>query len=205
MQWVYILRCEKKVIYVGETKNLYSRLFQHTNGGCSTTKRYRAIELIGLYKVTSNYNFLKYVKEIYDEDVELDDKIENLREYLFDMDNYNLCRERSLVVENYITEKVMDSSIYKDMFKVFGGKYTKEKVDKNRIFESDVYDRPKCLCGLPCEMRKTVEGKRVRMIYTCCVKNIWDKMRRDIVTINMAHPCRFYKEYLDDIELRVLL
>ena len=78
MQWVYILRCEKKVIYVGETKNLYSRMFQHTSGGCSTTKKYRPLELIGLYKVTSNYNFLKYIKEIYNDDIELDDKIENV-------------------------------------------------------------------------------------------------------------------------------
>jgi len=209
MHWVYILRCEGKVIYVGETKNLYSRLFQHINGGCSTTKKNTPLELIALYKVTANYNFLKYIKEIYNENIILDDKIENLREYLFSMDNYALCRERSMFVENYMTEKVMDVSNYKDKYKVFGGKYTKDGVKNNgRIFDEDIYDRPLCFCGLPCEIRKTASAtgrKRVTIIYTCCVKNIWEKMRADVSLIRMPSPCRFYKEYLDDIELRVLL
>jgi hypothetical protein len=209
MHWVYILRCEGKVIYIGETKNLFSRLFQHINGGCSTTKKYPPLELIGLYKVTSNYNFLKYIKEVYNENIILDDKIENLREYLFSMDNYCLCRERSMFVENYMTEKVMDVSRYNEKYKVFGGKYIKDEVkNKGRIFEEDIYDRPLCFCGLPCEIRKTSCGigrTKVTIIYTCCVKNIWDKMRVDVGLVYMASPCRYYKEYLDDIELRVLL
>ena len=93
------------------------------------------------------------------------------------MDNYALCRERSMFVENYMTEKVMDVSNYKDKYKVFGGKYTKDGVKNNgRIFEEDIYDRPLCFCGLPCEIRKTASAtgrKRVTIIYTCCVKNMY--------------------------------
>jgi len=122
MLWIYILRCEGNIIYVGETKNLYSRMYQHINGGCATTKKYKALELLGLYKVTVNYNFLMYIREIYNYMVVLDKKIENMREYLFNMDNYSLCRDHSLCVENFITEKMMDDSVFSDSHKVYGGR-----------------------------------------------------------------------------------
>jgi predicted GIY-YIG superfamily endonuclease len=31
MHWIYVLECENNIIYVGETKKLYSRLYQHMN------------------------------------------------------------------------------------------------------------------------------------------------------------------------------
>lgn len=207
MLWIYILRCEGNIIYVGETKNLYSRMYQHINGGCATTKKYKALELLGLYKVTVNYNFLMYIREIYNYMVVLNEKIENMREYLFNMDNYSLCRDHSLCVENFITEKMMDDSVFSDSHKVYGGRYTKDEIKSSnkRIFDDVVYDRPMCLCGIPVEIKKIVNGKKVKIICICSMKNVWDKMRDDVKELKIAKPCNYYKEYLDDIELRVLL
>lgn len=206
MQWIYILRCEGNIIYVGETKNLYSRLYQHINGGCTTTKKHKVLELLGLYKVTVNYNFLMYIREIYNYRVVLEKKIENMREYLFNMDNYSLCRDHSLCVENFVTEKMMDDSEFSDSHTVYGGMYTKDVMrNQKRIFDDVIYDRPMCPCGIPVEIKKIVNGKKVKILCICSMKNVWDKMRDDIKDIKMAKPCNYYKEFLDDIELRVLL
>jgi len=207
MIWIYVLLCEENVLYVGETKNLYSRMVQHWKGGCMNTRRYKPIMLIGLYKMTQNYNFLKYIREIYEDEISKEDKIDNLREYLFNMDNYSLNKDESLYVENYITEKVMKGSIYKEpQYKTYGGKYTVDERKKlPKLFEDDIYERPICFCGLPCEVRKVVTGKKVKINYTCCIKNVWDSMRTDFKVFKLADGCRYYKEYLDDIELRVLL
>ena len=207
MQWIYILLCEGNVLYVGETKNLYARMLQHWKGGCVNTRIYKPIRLMALYKVTQNYNFLKYVREIYEDDVNKEDKMDKLREYLFNMDNYSLNKDQSLYVENYITEKVMDESSYKERrYITYGGKYTiNERKRLPRLFQGEIYERPMCFCGLPCEVRKVVTGKKVKINYTCCVKNVWDSMRREFKVFKLADSCIYYKEYLDDIELRVLL
>ena len=39
MHWIYILRCNDNVIYIGETTRLYKRLMEHKNGEGSDTTR----------------------------------------------------------------------------------------------------------------------------------------------------------------------
>ena len=52
MHWIYILRCDNNVIYVGETKRLYRRLIEHNNGeGGDTTSDFKPYKLLGLYKL----------------------------------------------------------------------------------------------------------------------------------------------------------
>ena len=65
MHWVYIINCENNIIYVGETKNLYSRLHQHTNNkGSKHTIENKPQSLSGLYKVQGHYRLLLYNREI---------------------------------------------------------------------------------------------------------------------------------------------
>ena len=201
MQWVYIIKCEKGIIYVGETKNLMRRLTQHKNGGCTRTLENKAIELIGLYKVNVNYNFLKYIEEL-NEGVDLI----KMREYLFNMGNYSLNRDFSLYVENYFAEYMIklenDGKLGES--RIYGGKYTKyERNERNMIFNEEKYKRPICLCGLPCEVNKSNLSKKAKINFTCCMRNVWKEMREEFNVIDLGKGCNYYREFLDDIETRV--
>jgi putative endonuclease len=47
MSWVYMLRCSDGSYYVGSTRNLEARVFQHQTGaGAEYTKRRLPIELV---------------------------------------------------------------------------------------------------------------------------------------------------------------
>ena len=52
MHWIYILRCDNNIIYVGETTRLYRRLIEHKNGkGSDTTHEFKPYKLMGIYKL----------------------------------------------------------------------------------------------------------------------------------------------------------
>ena len=46
MFYVYILKLKNGTIYIGYTKDLKKRIFDHQNGGSKYTKYFRPIELI---------------------------------------------------------------------------------------------------------------------------------------------------------------
>jgi len=200
MYWVYVLRCENKTIYVGETKNLVRRMYQHREGGCGVTKENKMLELIGLYKVVPNYYFVKYVDRMMSDSDDVDNRHDDMREMLFSMDKYNLNRDYSLYVENYITELCMDIKE-----NVFGGKYlnNNRKENYSREFGKEWHRRPLCGCGLPCEVRKYYNGKKIKLNYTCCLRNAWVSDIFKDTDIRIKSCCNFYQEYLEDIEIRV--
>lgn len=47
MYYVYILRMNNEQIYTGSTKDLRSRLSEHTRGNVITTSKYLPVKLIG--------------------------------------------------------------------------------------------------------------------------------------------------------------
>lgn len=200
MYWVYVLRCENKTIYVGETKNLVRRMYQHREGGCGVTKENKMLELIGLYKVAPNYYFVKYVDRMMSDSDDVDNRHDDMREMLFSMDKYNLNRDYSLYVENYITELCMDIKE-----NVFGGKYlnNNRKENYSREFGKEWHRRPLCGCGLPCEVRKYYNGKKIKLNYTCCLRNACVSDIFKDTDISIKSCCNFYQEYLEDIEIRV--
>jgi putative endonuclease len=54
MAYVYILRCRDGSYYVGSTRDLESRLYQHRTGiGAEYTKRRRPVELAFAYELES--------------------------------------------------------------------------------------------------------------------------------------------------------
>ena len=61
MRWVYILRCEDDYYYVGETKRLYRRFWEHQEGiGGSNTSNYIPEEIVAIYKVDTICKFIDY-------------------------------------------------------------------------------------------------------------------------------------------------
>ena len=61
MRWVYILKCQDDYYYVGETKRLYTRFWEHDEGkGCLNTSIYIPEEIVSIYKVSTLGKFFEY-------------------------------------------------------------------------------------------------------------------------------------------------
>jgi hypothetical protein len=88
---------------------------------------------------------------------------------------------------------------------VFGGKYlnNNRKENYSREFGKEWHRRPLCGCGLPCEVRKYYNGKKIKLNYTCCLRNAWVSDIFKDTDIRIKSCCNFYQEYLEDIEIRV--
>jgi putative endonuclease len=211
MRWIYILGCSNDIIYVGETKNIKKRLNDHIKGkGAYNTQQNKPEELMGLYKVNNNINILNYMKEIKKKDFSLNEKIkEKLKELLKNMEYYVETKEDALKIENYITERIIIGCSEYDYSKIRGGKYTKKDqyIVKPTEYLTEEYtellkSRPYCNCGIPCEIRKWVNGNKIKLYYICSLKNIWDDLIHGLNIIKRK-PCNYYEEYLDDIYYRI--
>ena len=58
--WVYLLKCEGKRYYVGETTRLYTRIREHCNGdkySCIQCSIYPPKYLFGVYNVEKNEKY----------------------------------------------------------------------------------------------------------------------------------------------------
>ena len=198
MYWIYVLKCENEFYYVGMTQHLYKRLAKHASGDASkNTNENKVIEIIGLYRGNVNYKFNKYLKEFISYVPLREDKLYSILQN-FDYDT-NMCKEDIEKVENYITEHMHVSSIYNN---VRGGKYLKgEKCD---VIHTDIYNsRPMCNCKLPAEIQKRTVSGKVKFYFVCPLNNVWNNMRNEFKLIPIGKKCCFFKEYLDDIEVRI--
>jgi len=198
---VYVIECEDKNIYIGETKRLYRRFNEHlTIYGSVNTTRHSPEKLVGLYKVKDNYSFLKYREQI-----------NKKKEYnKFTIEDWGNDDENgNLDVENHMTELYFylrnntnnSSFIYNDgeWKKIKGGKYTKE-LSINPILKlnvDDINDRPCCHCKYPCEVKISKDKKYI--YYVCSLKNIWEDFSGSITTY---YPCDFYKIYTEDAYIK---
>ena len=53
MHWIYILKCQDDYYYVGETKRLYRRFWEHNEGrGGLNTSIYIPEGIVAIYKVS---------------------------------------------------------------------------------------------------------------------------------------------------------
>ena len=200
MHWIYVLECENNIIYVGETKKLYSRLYQHMNKrGSKHTSENVPKSLIGLYKVHTNYNYLNYCREIIDDDVLNKKNVQNCLEH-FNMIEWNN-KDWARKIEDFITEKLLISNE-----NVYGGKYVNlNKMELERQHsDTELSKTPLCNCKLPAEIRLVKNNKYYKLYFTCSLKNVWPNMRNELKCINIQSPCNFYKELLDDLEHRMI-
>lgn len=181
MHWIYILECEDNTYYIGETKTLNKRIYQHKTGkGGKNTRKYGVKKLLAAYKLHTFCKFIWYHDHL--NDVESNKTLYNNRIlYNFDDDDasYN-----NLSVENVITEMMMNK--YEN---VIGGKYTRENVkykdNRKEIADLLCY----CFCGLPCNISI---NSSMRIIFTCCKLNL-----------PLEKKCDFFIEYNRDIKWRI--
>lgn len=171
--WIYIIRCENKTYYVGETTRLYTRLNEHhTSCGSVTTSNNKPVDLQCIYKI---YDLYKYIQLINGSNGP----------------NVNQ-KQMALAVENFVTEMliVYFKSVYN--FKhtdVKGGKYNKydETYQEVKQLTSAHFGLPMCHCKLPCDVH--VDYNNV-IRFRCAKSNMWD----DTYCSNIE-PCSFRKVY----------
>ena len=201
VHWVYVLECEDRNIYVGETTRLYTRFSEHISGrGSVNTSYYKPKKIIGIYKVNENHSFLKYRNGI----------IKKNEYNRFLLEDWDICIGDNLLVENHFTEiykhlrknisEEDDSFMYDDgdYNKVRGGKYTKDIGYTEFIDNGYILDRPCCYCKYPCEVKLSKDKSKI--YFVCSIKNIWEGF--DTKGLSIEIPCTFYKLYDEDMYIK---
>lgn len=207
MRWVYILKCENDYFYVGETKRLYRRFWEHEGGnGSVNTYVNKPEEIVAIYKVNVVSNFIEYNNYVNDY---LNQVIgykyikgfilNRLKEWENNSDEKNgYYKNDNLLAETNITECLMMNN-KNNWTQIRGGKYT--RFDANYKYPDNVCmkDLPLCDCGLPCDIKKNKEKNF--LYFRCAKKNMWIKLKEyfDI----FEEPCSFYMEYTKDKQIRL--
>ena len=214
MYWIYILKNFKKTYYVGETKRLFSRFWEHDKGECLNTDCFGCDQIVAIYKLNNMATFFDYNNKIIDMNND-----ENLKQYYssgFNNPKYVLNNWEEMQVdgniyshetENFIAECMMigkgnDGEYIHDFKDIRGGKYT--RFDCKYKFPDNYYipyikELPLCHCGLPCDVRKKDENDY--LFFRCPKKNFWSKCKEyfDITD----EPCSFFKKYTLDKNLKL--
>ena len=197
MRWIYILRCENDVYYVGQTERLYRRFWEHTEGrGGLNTSIHTPECIVALYKVDTLCSFFEYNMNVVD-------TINHKQDYMFCMlKNFNesdiSIEYDKLNAENDIAECLMTHN-GKKWNNIRGGKYVRFDIDYTFPVNEYVKHMPLCKCGLPCDVKKN-EDKNF-LFFRCAKKNMWDDFREQFEI--EEEPCNFYMEYVVDIEYRL--
>jgi hypothetical protein len=183
MHWIYILRCDNNIIYVGETTRLYKRLIEHKNGeGSDTTSEFKPYKLMGIYKL---------IKDGLTFDCPIN---KDMYEQGFIDEN----KPWGLELENQITLMYMKAMNTK-WDNVYGGKYHIGYRPENNPSNNITLFRPYCKCKLPADINIYNNKKYWR----CCKKNCWDGLNEFLenkLEYPLLEPCNFYKEYKEKEE-----
>mgnify|MGYP003970233777 FL=1 len=185
--WVYLLKCEDKRYYVGETTRLYRRIREHCNGdkhSCIQCSIYPPTNLFGVYSVENNEKY-----QIYSNTLICDKKV-NVND--IDVNSYDKKIE-ALDLENDITKMKMHQMNSK-WYRVRGGNYCSEYLNNNPSIDYK-YTRPFCKCihNVPAELN--IYGDKM---YFRCVKKSMDWIDMSNYDFNVPvcdfEPCDFYLE-----------
>lgn len=212
MHWIYILKCEDNIYYVGQTKRLYRRFWEHQYGkGGTNTSIYKPQEVVAIYEVSNIIKFIHYNERIIN--INNDENLKwsyntgfNNPKYVLKhwdhVDSIGIEKDdkqnASYTCENNIVECMMIHN--KDNWQnIKGGKYV--RFDCQYKFPNNEYIKeiPLCNCGLPCDIKK--HENKESLFFRCAKKNMWDGLKDNFEIED--EPCTFYREYLTDIELRI--
>jgi len=189
MYWIYILKCENEHYYVGQTKRLYRRFWEHFGcegkGGINTST-YKPIDIIAVYKLNTLGKFFEYNK--------------NYNKWIlikFDEDTMNY-DHLNIEIETNIAERLMLHN-KEQWSKIRGGKYVRFDCNYTFPINDILLDLPICNCGLPCDIKKNNEKNY--LYFRCAKKNIWEKFKQDFDI--QEEPCNFYQEYNKDLNFKL--
>ena len=166
MRWIYILKCGDDYYYVGETKRLYKRFWEHQTGiGGINTSTYIPEGIVAIYNVSTLGKFIEYNNIVMNKICNIYfNRSNTLLEgfnYPDEDDDYD-----NLFAENNITECLMLNN--KDNWKkIRGGKYTRFDIEYTLPINDYIKNLPLCNCGLPCDIKKNDEHN---FLYFRCAK-----------------------------------
>ena len=200
MHWIYILKCQDDYYYVGETKRLYRRFWEHNEGrGGLNTSIYIPEGIVAIYKVSILGKFLEYNNRVmnnicniyFNRNNKLLEEFNNLDEE--DDDEYE-----HLFIENNITECLILNN-KGNWKKIRGGKYTRFDVEYALPINEYIKNLPLCHCGLPCDIKKNEEHNY--LYFRCAKKNMWSDMKEEFDI--QDEPCKYFMKYTKDIEYKI--
>ena len=196
MRWVYILKCCDDYYYVGETKRLYRRFWEHQEGiGGINTSTYIPEGIVAIYKVSTLGKFFEYNNIVMNKicNIYFNRGDTLLEEFNNTDDEYD-----NLFAENNITECLMLNN--KDNWKkIRGGKYTRFDIEYTLPINDYIKNLPLCNCGLPCDIKKNDEHNF--LYFRCAKKNMWSDMKEEFDI--QDEPCKYYMKYIKDIEYKI--
>ena len=214
--WIYILECEDKYIYVGETSRLYRRFNEHLKSrGGSNTIKHKPKKLLGLYKANENTSFMDYRTAI---------KSGEYNKFILDDWKNDGCKPN--LIEDHITERLFyerrNNNEYgtgNEWYRVRGGKYTRETLDsivagykyasekEGRIYYAgnpvlsipvdSIVDRPLCKCNSPSEVK--LSNDKSKIYFVCSLKNVWGDFFEGL---QIGRPCDFWQLYTEDVSVK---
>ena len=194
MYWVYILKCQHEIFYVGQTSRLFRRFWEHERGdGGVNTEIYKPIEVVALYKVNVLGNFFKYNR--YMHDGPNDTFFYKYFNALKLLNNHtDGCEYDKLRIENNIAECMM---IHLDNWeKIRGGRYIRFDIKYRRPINKYLENLPVCNCKLPCDIK--YNAAKQFLYFRCPKKNIWE----NVPMSSEVKPCTFFQEYTLDKKYR---
>ena len=187
MHWIYILKGGYGIKhYVGETKRLYTRFWEHDRGECANTCDEK-MKIVAIYKKDNMGKFFDYNEKIINKNSGF-----NNPNYLNNWNEIDSGYDH-LWVENNIAECMMmsDRHYWKD---IHGGKYTRDDC-KYKFPENEyIKELPLCHCGLPCDVRKKEENDY--LFFRCPKKNFYSDIQEQFEIDD--EPCKFFKKYTKD-------
>lgn len=198
MRWIYILKCSDNYYYVGETKRLYRRFWEHQKGiGGINTSTYIPEGIVSIYKVSTLCKFFEYNNIVINKICNI--YFNRLKQLLENFDNIDEDDEYdNLFAETNITECLMLNN--KDNWqKIRGGKYTRFDIEYTFPTNKYIKNLPLCNCGLPCDIKRNDEHNY--LYFRCAKKNMWYVMK-DLFDIQ-DEPCKYFMKYTKDIEYKL--
>lgn len=201
MKWIYVLKCDDNIYYVGQTRRLYRRFWEHFGGlGGLNTLTYTPQQIVAIYPVNRLGKFFYYSDIIRNNDYEAKSNI------YFDkhgiITNFNINENDNeeydcLWVENNITEKMIIDN--KDTGReIRGGKYVRFDIKYNYPDNKFITDLPNCNCGLPCDVKQNEDD--YYLYFRCAKKNLWDDIIENFEVYE--EPCNFFMKYTKDNNYR---
>ena len=197
MYWIYILKCQNEIFYVGQTSRLFRRFWEHERGdGGINTEIYKPIEVVAIYRVNVLGNFFYYNHYIcnYPDDAYFYKYFNSLK--LLKERNNNI-EYNKLRIENNIAECIMIHSV--NWKKIRGGKYIRFDINYDKPINKYLEALPLCHCKLPCDIK--YHNEKQFLYFRCPKKNIWE----NVPMTSKIEPCKFYQEYTFDKKYREVL
>ncbi len=199
--WIYILKSDDDIYYVGETTRLFRRFWEHKSGrGGANTRNMDSFEIVAIYPANSLFNFLRHVTNI------MKTKIYDTGFNIFFnqggvFENFEAENDYfdALFVENFIAEKLMIDHP-ENFSNIRGGKYTRFDVDYCLPSNELAIELPNCKCGFPCDVRK--HKTEPYLYFLCAKKNMWDEFRETFDITD--EPCSFFQKFTKDAEYNIL-